>query len=206
MHNYRGQRGQASTGRRGQWGRGRGGGRGKHTRGGGRGRGSSWGNPDDAPVPQRVCPQFMQHRTCRYGPDCKFSHDVPEFTPEEEGAHEAYLDWKRQLRQRGSHAGSHCALWTGALAILDNDTYREWQQSIARDLADDDIGGLTEIRGTVRFCMDQLKDNTQALRVAIPFLKVLTHPSLCDSLSVDLYVAKIYRYFGASTERPPFFS
>ncbi|KAJ4410034.1 hypothetical protein N0V85_004010 [Neurospora sp. IMI 360204] len=186
MHNYRGQRGQAPAGRRGQWGR---------TRGGGRGRGGGRSNTEDA-APQRVCPQYMQHRTCRYGADCRFSHDVPEFTAEEEDAHEAYLDWKRQLRQMALLTGNHSALWTDALAILEGDAYREWQQSVARDLADDDIGGLIRIRGTVQFCMDNLKDNTQAFRVATPFLKVLTHHSLCDSLSVDVYVGKIYRYFG----------
>ncbi|KAK3947200.1 hypothetical protein QBC32DRAFT_355035 [Pseudoneurospora amorphoporcata] len=39
-------------------------------------------------------------------------------------------------------------------------------------------------------------DNNQIFRVATPFLKVLTHHSLCDSLSVDVYAGKIYRYFG----------
>ncbi|EGO55979.1 hypothetical protein NEUTE1DRAFT_68071 [Neurospora tetrasperma FGSC 2508] len=138
----------------------------------------------------------MQHRTCRYGADCKFSHDIPEFTAEEEDAHEAYLDWRRQLRQMAMHTGHYNAVWTGALAILEDDTYREWQQSVARDLADDEIGGLIKIRQTEKFCMDKVNDNSQVFRVATPFLKVLTHHSLCDSLSVDVYVGKIYRYFG----------
>ncbi|KAH7629493.1 hypothetical protein B0T09DRAFT_308653 [Sordaria sp. MPI-SDFR-AT-0083] len=193
MHNYRGQRGQAPVGRRPQWGRGRGGGRGGQTRGGGRSRGGGWGHADDT-APQRICTHFMQHRTCRYGADCRFSHDVPEFTAEEENAHEAYYDWRRQLRQTAL-LSNYNSLWTDALAILEDDTYREWQQSVVRDLADDEFGGLVKLRRTVKSCMDSI-DNSQTFQVATPFLKVLTHHSLCDSLSVDVYAGKIYRYFG----------
>ena len=194
MHNYRGQRGQAPAGRRGQWGRSRGGGRAGHIHGGGRGRGGGWGNAEAA-APRGICQHFKRYRTCRFGSDCRYSHDVPDTTSEDEDAQEAYFDWRRQLRQFVPLYGDFAVLWTDTLDLLEDGTCQEWQQSVARDLADDDIDGLTIIRRTVQLCIET-KDNNLAFRVATPFLKALTHHALCGSLSVDVYVDKIYRYFG----------
>jgi hypothetical protein len=91
----------------------------------------------------------------------------------------------------GSDAPECVEMWTLAIRIM-NSSNRELHQSVARDLADDDIGGPGFIKTTVRLC-GTLQIDEDCLSVARAFLQTITHPSLLRCLSVDTFVGTIYR-------------
>lgn len=201
--------------------RGRGGWRGGW-RGGGRGSGTGRG-PGPRPAnrdtdrenssrqPQRVCPHFLAGR-CTYGASCKFSHDEQgvararaeesssEATPgEAQRARDNYFDFRRQTRRHGASAfmfnASECIeIWTLAIDVMDSSN-RELHQSVARDLAEDDIGGPVLVAKTVKLCVT-LQVDEDCLSIARAFLRTVTHPSLLRCLSVDSFVGTIYRMIG----------
>jgi hypothetical protein len=122
-----------------------------------------------------------------------------EATPgEAQQARDDYFDFKRQMRHHGlgiflsDFDASECVeMWTLTLGIM-NSSNRELHQSVARDLADDDIGGPGFITRTLRLC-GTLKSDGDCLSVARAFLQTITHPSLLRCLSVDTFVGTIYR-------------
>ncbi|KAK0624972.1 hypothetical protein B0T17DRAFT_639113 [Bombardia bombarda] len=134
--------------------------------------------------------------TCNYGYNCRYSHELPNTDDKENGLQgaEIYADWRQSLRLVRSVFSTSSDLWTRAIMVLETDC-REWQQSLARDLVDDGYDGLKAVKQTIRASMDQ-GDDVRCLRSAEPFLKVITHPSLLHSLSVDTYLGTIYRFLG----------
>lgn len=82
------------------------------------------------------------------------------------------------------------------IKILDASN-RELHQSIARDLADDDIGGPTLIVRTVQLCTT-LQADRGGINMSQAFLRAITHPSLLRCLSIDSFVGTVYRMIGGS--------
>lgn len=72
---------------------------------------------------------------------------------------------------------------------------REFHQSVARDLADDDVGGPAFIQRTIRLCT-AAKNDQGCLPLAHATLRVITHPSMLLCLSIGSYVGTIYRMIG----------
>lgn len=185
----------------------------RQTHRGGRSRGNS-SRGGSSSQPRRVCHQFLRGR-CTYGDSCKFSHDDQDvervreqeasegITPgEAKQTRENYFDFKRQVRQRSSsisHLGANPQLeceetWELAGSIMDSPN-REFHQSVARDLADDEIGGPAFIQRTIRLCTTS-KNDESCLRLARAALRVITHQSMLLCLSIDSYVGTVYRMIG----------
>ncbi|KAK3689366.1 hypothetical protein B0T22DRAFT_427646 [Podospora appendiculata] len=172
-------------------------------------RGTAWQPSKGGQTPRNkgVCHAY-QRGNCRYGASCKFSHDlsresgkgsllstkdVEDITDDKQD----YLDWKRLLRRgRLSQLDEQRVLdiWTGVIPILDGES-RQLQQSVAKDLVDEDLGGHHAIRTTMQIC-DNHDDDIRSLALSNIFFKVITHPALLDSMSVDSFVGSIYRFVG----------
>jgi hypothetical protein len=144
---------------------------------------------------------------CSYGSSCRFSHDGQDITRYEESSgttraegaqiREDYIEFKRFVRRVGAFSsntnGSDCVeTWTLVIKVLDAPN-RELQQSVARDLADDELGGPELVTRTVRLCT-----NGGDLDISRAFLEAITHPSLLRCLSIDSFVGTIYRMIGGS--------
>ncbi|KAI0120737.1 hypothetical protein BJ170DRAFT_162088 [Xylariales sp. AK1849] len=116
-------------------------------------------------------------------------------------APEQYLDLKRLLRRDMEVADAYAIdqsfrVWTAALAVLDGDS-RDFHQCVARDLTSDELQGHEIIVRTAGICTRYSDDDT-VLRTIEPLLRVLTHPALLDSISVDSFLGVIYRSFGGT--------
>lgn len=161
--------------------------------------------------PATLCTHFQRGR-CHYGERCRFSHDVTkaaDFKPSPAAFHPTaddldarnqYFDWKSLLRygilgsgySQREH-GEIVQFWNGALEILESDN-RENHQFLAKDLVDDSLHGHDFILAAAD------ADHPEGLRTAYdePFLKVITHTSLLNCLSVDSFVGTLYTSFGGT--------
>jgi hypothetical protein len=117
-------------------------------------------------------------------------------------ARNQYFDWKSLLRNgilgSGYSRRGHeeiVQFWNGALEILESDS-RENHQFLAKDLVDDNLHGYDFILATAD------ADNPEGVRPIPtydePFLKVITHTSLLNCLSVDSFVGTLYTSFGGT--------
>ncbi|KAJ5123521.1 hypothetical protein N7448_009618 [Penicillium atrosanguineum] len=163
--------------------------------------------------PETPCLYFQRGR-CHYGERCRFLHEVTRATdarPNPKGlqptaddldARNQYFDWKRRLRNGISGPGysrrEHEEIfqfWNGALDILESDN-RENHQFLVKDLVDDNFHGHELIIATAD------SDHPEGLQSVSaydePFLKVITHPSLLNCLSVDSFVGTLYTSFGGT--------
>ncbi|PLB49662.1 hypothetical protein P170DRAFT_384852 [Aspergillus steynii IBT 23096] len=163
--------------------------------------------------PETFCVHFQRGR-CHYGDRCRFSHDANKAadfksnpaayhpTTHDLDARNQYFDWKRLLRNAISGPGysrrKHeeiVQFWNGALEILESDS-RENHQFLAKDLVDDNLHGYDFILATAD------ADNPEGVRPIStydePFLKVITHASLLNCLSVDSFVGTLYTSFGGT--------
>ncbi|KAK5991677.1 hypothetical protein PT974_07710 [Cladobotryum mycophilum] len=146
---------------------------------------------------------------CTYGSACNFSHDLTKanatrsrqenaHTPLDANAQQQYYEWKRILR-RNLYGGINdlknpqeaLQLWEGALVILDSNN-RESHQFLAKDLVDENLCGLEFVKSTVHVVNP---DIPIPLSFAKTFLRVITHPSLLECLSIDPFIGTLYTFF-----------
>ncbi|KAJ6113799.1 hypothetical protein N7523_007116 [Penicillium sp. IBT 18751x] len=85
--------------------------------------------------------------------------------------------------------------WNGALDILESEN-RENHQFLVKDLVDDDLHGHEFILATAD--ADRTEGIPSVAAYDEPFLKVVTHPSLLNCLSVDSFVGTLYTSFGGT--------
>ncbi|KAL4804110.1 hypothetical protein BDV18DRAFT_166268 [Aspergillus unguis] len=154
--------------------------------------------------------RFFQRGKCHYGDGCRFSHEstgAADFKWERTAAdyldaRNPYLDWKRLLRRgiRGSGYSQEehdeiLQFWNGALEILESDDSGN-HQSLAKDLVDDKLQGLEFVLATAD--ADNPEGSRRIPAYHNPFLKVITHASLLNCLSVDTFVGTLYTTFGGT--------
>lgn len=96
------------------------------------------------------------------------------------------------VRSRRGHEAI-LRLWKGAIDILDSENTGD-QQLLVRDLVNDDLDGHGFILATIDTSGQY---STRSIPAYVePFLKVITHPSILDPLSVDSFVGTMYATFG----------
>ncbi|KAF4468731.1 NFX1-type zinc finger-containing 1 [Fusarium albosuccineum] len=154
----------------------------------------------------QVCLHFRKGK-CSYGSRCKYSHDIsnaadgqkpdssrPSGLQPDTEVLERYYEWKRLVRKDRRNASTALRIWEGALTILDGDS-EELHQLVARDLVDDKLSGQTHIAQATRTSTLA----TQAdLHCAESFLRLVTHPSLLGSLSIDHCLGTMYTLFSGT--------
>lgn len=165
-----------------------------------------------------TCRYYEQNGLCRYGLNCKFSHELssyggderpprPEETLEQLQAKADYNAWKRIIKipPRPNDDRTIEQLWSGALTILNGDE-REWKQMVPRDLDYEEYYGREHIK-TILTMGQKSGSHDRFLRLVRPFLLVVTHSSFLDCLSVDTAVGGLYNFFGGTngTRAVPFF-
>lgn len=133
---------------------------------------------------------------------------IPERTQEELAAKEDYVTWKRFLRtQPLAHDLQTCEkLWCGGLELLISGE-RDWQQRLPQDLVDEEnFYGYQHVRALLNQRASICGD-ARFIKLARPFLLVITHPVLLDCLTVDTYVGDLYNFISGTggTRAVPFF-
>ena len=191
----------------------------------GRGRGGFQrrGGKNVAAAP---CRWFTRPGSCRYGENCKYSHDLTEGenawaspplkapfdTEESDEERLRYYDWKSLVREDPSPLRYNATpslalanLWSAGVKVLDGEA-REWHQMLVQDLvaldAKSERAGYGDryLSLTLRTKPDAKDDFT--LRLIQDFLRVITHPSLLDCLSIETRVGTLYSVVsGANGER-----
>ncbi|KGQ06692.1 NFX1-type zinc finger-containing protein 1 [Beauveria bassiana D1-5] len=166
---------------------------------------------------KRVCNFVQRGQTCRFGSQCRFSHDLSsggrdqqpgqrhrpaEETPEQVQVRTDYNSWKRMIKQEPRQNDGQTAerLWRGALEIL-NGKDKDWKHSLAKDLDDDEFYGRSHIRETIA-CAVAARNPRQDYDAMKYFLQAMTHASILDCLSIDTCVGGLYNFFsGANGSR-----
>jgi len=182
-----------------------------------RGRGADGSRPSSHQF-QALCNGFQLTGRCRFGVDCKYSHDSsspasnnayrtrpaqrPEDTAEQQLEKAAYNSWKRSIKvlPRSNDIETIRSIWSGALEIL-NRNNRDWQQQLPRDLDDDDFRGRQHMAALLSMKAEAHGYST-FIDLARSFVSVITHPALLDCLSVDTSVGGLYNFIsGANGSR-----
>nr|RBQ87343.1 hypothetical protein FVER53263_00185 [Fusarium verticillioides] len=179
---------------------------------GGRGGGRPPGRQNKAngkKSENQPCFQFQRGR-CKYGRDCKFSHDK-ESTGNERAARSAdnhldaeareeYYDWKRLLRSSpydsfGSERTEETLkFWESALGILDG-VSQDQHHVVAKELVQDKFNGPEWIDATTKMTSFT---SASSFKCAENFLRVIAHPALTP-LSISAFVGTIYVLFGGTS-------
>ena len=169
------------------------------------------------------CRNMQKTGKCRFGAKCQYSHDMsfdqyserssnpsrkkPEETPQQQQAKAHYNSWKRHIKNEPKPNDSRTIelLWEGALIILNGED-RDWKQMLPRDLDDQDNYGREHMHAVLSM-VARPHGHSEFIKLAQPFLSVLTHSALLDCLSVDTSVGGLYNYMsGANGSRAiPFF-
>ena len=175
------------------WGRGT---RGTRARalGGESGRGNSWrGGRGRGQKPHTaargVCRYFQQTGFCKFGANCKFSHEpgsetdgerLPrerparaEETLEQRRAKADYNSWRRIIKvpPQPNYEGTVGRLWNDALEIMNGDE-QEWKQMVPRDLDDEGYFGRQHML-TLLELRTRAGDYAKFIRLVRPFLQVI---------------------------------
>ena len=174
--------------------------------------------------PKPACTFFQRHGTCRFGPSCKFSHDVNAPSPPAEDPNSAvslYRGWSQLLgnpRTRGGGAGfasrgvpqdltaDQMERFLGdGIRILDIGSIETVQQLI-RGLGSDQ--GLYRIRQVVEaeFAAGYSVSSLSFKRHAVPFLRILSHDELRVSLVLEKEVGTIFNFIYAGRRATTFFT
>ncbi|KAF2397692.1 NFX1-type zinc finger-containing protein 1 [Trichodelitschia bisporula] len=169
-----------------------------------------------------VCNNVLQGRECSFGARCKYSHDVqggsvrpprpprPEPTAEQEAAKDAYHAWKRLIKAppTSMDLSRTKRVWDGALDILNADN-RDSHQKLPRDLDLDETYGHDYILAVLTMHPTAFSplNGVGFMDIVHPFLLVITHTELIDSLSLDTYVGAIYNFISGphGSRAIPFF-
>lgn len=155
------------------------------------------------------CFQFQKGR-CKYGRDCKFSHDKgsagnerparPAENQLDAEALEEYYDWKRLLRSSpydsfgSERIEESLKFWEGALGILDGDI-QDQHHIVAKELVQDKFNGPEWIDVTTKMTSFT---STSSFKCAENFLRVIAHSALTP-LSISTFVGTIYVLFGGTS-------
>ena len=137
----------------------------------------------------------------------KPSRKKPEETPQQQQAKAHYNNWKRQIKIEPKPNDSRTIefLWEGALIILNGED-RDWKQMLPRDLDDQENYGRQHMHAVLSM-VARPHGHSEFIKLAQPFLSVITHSALLDCLSVDTSVGDLYNYMsGTNGSRAiPFF-
>lgn len=155
----------------------------------------------------RPCFKFQQGH-CKFGKKCHFSHDTspinqsqatpprssrPPPTQDQYQTRNDYSAWKRLLKHDPVHDNeSVLRFWEGALHIQEKED-KEWQQQLAQDLDDDNMKGRQHIEHVMNR-MGMSTGEMTSLRISKAFLRVMTHRSFLESLTIDTFVAGLYNF------------
>lgn len=171
----------------------------------------------------KQCWKFRETGSCPNGNRCTYSHDLssglssgpsmeprrvrPEPTPEQEEAQGNYNSWKRLIKRQPTANDTRTIeqIWNGALTILDGNN-RDCKHMLPRDLDDESNYGREHIL-TLLTMVALPHGHSKFVDLVRPFLSVISHPALLDSLSVDTFVGGLYNFISGSngTRAIPFF-
>ena len=185
--------------------------RGTGSRGGGRGGGS------------KPCRKFQETGSCPYGNRCTYSHALSsglnsgplmeprrvrlEPTPEQEETQGNYNSWKGLIKRQPTANDTKTIelIWNGALMILDGED-RDCKHMLPRDL-DDEVNFGREHMLTLLTMVALPHGHSKFVDLVRPFLLVISHAALLNSLSVDTFVGGLYNFISGSngTRAIPFF-
>lgn len=169
------------------------------------------------------CRNMQETGQCQFGDKCTYSHDMSSRsarpassrgrrervaeTPQQQQAKDEYHAWRRLIKNLPKPNDNRTIglLWNNALKIL-NGEHQDWKQLLARDLDSDEYQGRQHMH-TLLSMVAGAHGHRTFVDLAHPFLLVITHPALLDSLSVDTYVGGLYNYISGSngTRAMPFF-
>jgi hypothetical protein len=115
-------------------------------------------------------------------------------TPDQQAARSNYYSWKKLIKTppMPNDLLTIRLLWTGALKILDGDD-REGKQMLPRDLDNEDYRGRQHIH-TLMTMETGGGGYETFIDLALPFVLVMSHAALLDSLTVDASVANLYNF------------
>jgi hypothetical protein len=161
----------------------------------------------------KICQRYAKTKTCPFGTNCKFSHDVVPMGPgkqawnqrasspgeasEQQLAKTEYNIWKRMVRvQPKANDHTIISFWRGALNILEGSD-RECKQMLARDLDNEDYYGRAHISTILNMSLPS-DDCLRLIKLTQPFFLVITNSFILSCLSIDTCVGGIYNYISGT--------